>query len=145
MTQTQPAGRPRDGSPLLLDTHAWVWWVNGSSELPERARQLVGAAILGERLWVSAISAWEVALLAQKGRLTLTLPVREWVARNETIAGLRFLPLDAGIGLRSVELEGLHADPADRIIVASAERLDAVLLTRDERLTAYPGVRTVWG
>jgi PIN domain nuclease of toxin-antitoxin system len=95
-------------------------------------------------LWVSAISAWEVALLVQRGRLVLRLPVREWVARSESLSGLNVLPVDAAIGLHAVELTGLHADPADRMIVASAELLGAVLCTRDERLRDYGGIPTVW-
>ncbi len=95
-------------------------------------------------MWVSAISAWEVALLVQRGRLVLRLPVREWVARSESLSGLHFLPIDAAIGLRAVELAGLHPDPADRMIVASAELLGAVLFTRDERLRAYGGIPTAW-
>jgi PIN domain nuclease of toxin-antitoxin system len=112
--------------------------------LPNPARRQVQAAFTEDRLWVSAISAWEVALLVQRGRLVLRLPVREWVARCEALSGLHFLPVDTAIGLRAVELSGLHPDPADRMIVASAELLGAVLLTRDERLRAYGGIVTAW-
>jgi PIN domain nuclease of toxin-antitoxin system len=121
-----------------------VWWVAESRELPDRARREVQTAFADHRLWVSAISAWEIALLVQRGRLTLRLPVREWVARNEALSGLHFLPVDTAIGVRAVELTGLHSDPADRMIVASAEQLGAVLITRDERLRAYGGIPTAW-
>jgi PIN domain nuclease of toxin-antitoxin system len=129
--------------PLLLDTHAWVWWVNGGPELPDGVRRQIDAARSDERLWVSAISAWEVSLLAQRGRLVLRVPVREWIARCEALRGLRFLPVDNAVAVRSVELEGLHADPADRMIAASAEQLAATLVTRDERLRAWGGVETL--
>jgi PIN domain nuclease of toxin-antitoxin system len=135
---------PRFDTPLLLDTHAWIWWVAGSAELPIRTRRHVQAAFAEDRLWVSAISAWEIALLVQRGRLELRLPVREWVARSEALSGLHFLPVDMTIGLRAVELSGLHQDPADRMIVATAELLAAVLITRDERLQRYGGVSTMW-
>jgi PIN domain nuclease of toxin-antitoxin system len=121
-----------------------VWWVAGSRELPNRTRRQVQAAFAQDRLWVSAISAWEVALLVQRGRLTLRLPVREWVARSESLSGLHFLPINVTVGLRAVELTGLHQDPADRMIIASAELLGAVLITRDERLRAYSGIATGW-
>jgi PIN domain nuclease of toxin-antitoxin system len=75
----------------------------------------------------------------------LRLPVREWVARSEALSGLHFLPVDTAIALRAVELIGLQPDPADRMIVASAELLGAVLVTRDERLLAYSGTRTARG
>jgi PIN domain nuclease of toxin-antitoxin system len=118
--------------------------VAASAELPNRTRRHVQAAFAEDRLWVSAISAWEVALLVQRGRLELRLPVREWVARSEALSGMHFLPVDTAICLRSVELAGLHQDPADRMIVASAELLAATLVTRDERLQRYADVATVW-
>jgi len=136
--------RARAVTPLLLDTHAWVWWVAGSRELPNPTRRQVQVAFAEDRLWVSAISAWEVALLVQHGRLVLRLPVREWVARSEALSGLHFLPVDTTVGLRAVELGDLHQDPADRMIVASAELLGAVLVTRDERLRRYGGVSSMW-
>src|SRR5437667_10390512 len=105
--------------PLLLDTHGWVWWVAESRELPDGARREVQAAFADHRLWVCAISAWEIALLVQRGRLVLRLPVREWVARNAALSGLQFLPVDTAIGVSAVELTGLDSDPADRMIVAS--------------------------
>jgi PIN domain nuclease of toxin-antitoxin system len=136
-----PPGRDH----LVLDTHAWVWWVNGGPELPPRLTAAIEAARADGRLWVSSISVWEVALLAHRARLTLRLPVREWVARCEALSGLRFLPVDNAVAVRSVELAGLHADPADRLIAASAQQLGAVLVTRDERLIAWGGVPTLWG
>jgi len=96
------------------------------------------------RLWVSSISVWEVAFLVQRGRLVLTYGIREWVTRNEAVTGLRFLPVDNALALRSVELQNLHRDPADRIIVASAERLRATLVTRDERLQSLETVTSIW-
>jgi PIN domain nuclease of toxin-antitoxin system len=133
------------GAPLVLDTHAWVWWAGGADGLPPTVRRRVQVAFAEARLWLSAISAWEVALLVQRGRLVLRYPVREWIARAEALAGLRFLPVDTGIAIRSVELPDLHPDPADRLIVAGAERLGATLVTKDERLRAYAGVATLWG
>jgi PIN domain nuclease of toxin-antitoxin system len=133
------------GAPLLLDTHVWVWWAGGADDLPSSVRRQVQVAFADARLWISSISAWEVALLVQRGRLVLRYPVREWIARAEALAGLRFLPVDTGVAIRSVELPDLHPDPADRLIVASAERLGATLVTKDERLRAYPGVTTLWG
>ncbi len=144
MSVGPPAAAP-EAPPLLLDTHAWLWWASGDPALPAGLRRRLQAAFAGRQLWVSAISAWEVALLVQRGRLELTLPVREWIGRSQALRGLRFLPVDVALGVRAVELPDLHADPADRLIVASAERLGAVLATRDQRLRAYAGVATTWG
>ena len=60
--------------PLLLDTHAWIWWVAGSSEMPLPLRGRIQDAYAARRVWASAISAWEVALLVQRGRLSLRPP-----------------------------------------------------------------------
>ncbi len=138
-------GEGGGGAPLLLDTHAWIWWVNGGPELPESLRRRIEAARVEGNLWVSSISAWEVTLLVQRGRLELRGSAREWIARCEGLSGLRFLPVDNAVAVRSVELAGLHADPADRFIAASAEQLSATLVTKDERLSAWGGVPTVWG
>ncbi|MDQ3700180.1 MAG: type II toxin-antitoxin system VapC family toxin [Chloroflexota bacterium] len=144
VTASIPDAAGGAASPLLLDTHAWLWWLNDSNDLPSSVRLQIQAAYDDARLWISAISAWELALLVQKGRVELRLPVREWIARAEALAGLRFLPVDNGIAVRSIELPDLHADPADRLIVASAERLGATLVTKDELLRAYSGVATLW-
>ena len=140
-----PAAREPDEPPLLLDTHAWVWWAAVDDALPAAVRWRIQVAFSARRLWVSAISAWEIGLLVQRGRLELTLPAREWIGRCEALSGLRFLPIDVALAVRTVELPDLHADPADRLIVASAERLGAVLVTRDDRLRRYAGVTTTWG
>lgn len=129
---------------ILLDTHAWVWWVSDPGQLSRPARQAIESSA-PEPLRVSAISAWEVALLVARGRLELTLPVAEWVARSEALPMLQFVPVDPQIAVRSTRLPGrLHADPADRMIVATALVLGATLLTKDGRLRHYPHVTSVW-
>lgn len=138
------AGGSADTDLIVLDTHTLIWWAAGSSDLPAALRRQVQTALVQDALWASSISAWEIAMLVQRGRLVLSVPVREWVARVESIRGLRFLPIDNALGIRAVELPDLHGDPADRLIVATAERLGATLVTRDERLRAYAGIKTLW-
>jgi PIN domain nuclease of toxin-antitoxin system len=130
--------------PLLLDTHAWVQWITEPSSLTPPTVSLIGAALADNRMWLSTVSTWEIALLVARGRLGLGIPVRDWVARTESLDGLRFMTLNNGLALRAVELPDLHGDPADRFIVASAEYLGATLVTRDERLRGYARIRTVW-
>ncbi len=129
---------------IVLDTHAWVWWVAGDSQLSATASREIDHAMGAGRLYVSSISAWEVALLVRRGRLELTMEVGDWIARSEALPFLGFVPVDNRIAQRSVELTGLHDDPADRIIVATALSLGARLATRDRRLRAFDGVQTVW-
>jgi PIN domain nuclease of toxin-antitoxin system len=129
---------------IVLDTHAWVWWVSGDSQLSDAAGREADRAMGTGSLYVSSISVWEVALLVRRGRLELTMGVADWVARSEALPFLRFVPVDNRIALRSIDLASLHPDPADRIIVATAVALGARLITRDRRLRAYPQVETLW-
>jgi PIN domain nuclease of toxin-antitoxin system len=129
----------------LLDTHAWVWWAGDPGRLSRKARRAITAAIERGRLYVSSISAWEVALLVATGRLRLTLDVEAWVARAEALPFLEFVPVDNRIAVRATRLPGtLHNDPADRMIIATALTLGAEVVTKDEKLRSYPHVRTVW-
>ncbi len=129
---------------IVLDTHAWVWWVTGDRRLSATAAGEIDHAMGAARLYASSISAWEVALLVRHGRLELTMEVADWIARSEALPFLTFVPVDHRIALRSVELDLPHPDPADRIIVATALSLGARLVTRDRKLRASDGVETVW-
>ncbi len=130
---------------IVLDTHAWVWWVAEPRRLSSRVQELIQASVVGASVCVSSISCWEVALLAKRGRLDLTMDVGDWVARSEALPFVKFVPVDNHIALRSVSLpEPLHDDPADRIIVATALALGATLVTMDRRLRRYRHVKTIW-
>lgn len=131
---------------LLLDTHVLVRWLAEPESLSEAARDAIRAALdAGETLQVSSISVWEIALLVAKERLRLTVDVHEWIARAEALPFLRFIPVDNEIALRSVELPPpLHADPADRILAATAELRKLRLVTADRRLRDYSPIETVW-
>ena len=130
---------------ILLDTHAWVWWVNDSQELSPAANKAINTAREESAIYVSSISAWEVALLAAKGRLQLTMDVEDWIVRSEALPFLSFIPVDNRIAVRSITLPGtLHSDPADRIIIASALTLGASIVTKDEKIKRYRHVKIVW-
>jgi len=84
-------------------------------------------------------------MLVERGRLTLTLDVVEWLRHAQSVRATIFVPVDNDIALRAARLpDFLHRDPADRIIAATAQGLGAVLVTGDQRLLAYDRVRTVW-
>ena len=129
---------------ILLDTHAWLWWLGDPGLLSGPARERIASAERDATVAVSAISAWEAAVLVKKGRLELTLSVAELVAHCERLPVLRFLPVTPRIGIGSVALEPLHPDPADRLIVATARAHNAILVTKDARLLAFDGIRTLW-
>ncbi len=123
----------------LLDTHVWIWLVNGGPEgLLLAATDAIRRASAESALAVSAISVWEVAMLESKGRLQLHMDCIEWVSETTRRAGLRIIPLSPEIAVASTRLPGdLHGDPADRIIAATARREGAILVTRDRALLGY--------
>ncbi len=127
------------GGPIVLDTHVWLWLVGGE------ASQLASAAVeeierVGRRgdVLISAITVWEVAMLAAKGRITLSRPVDDWVRLALQAPGARLLALDPEIAMESTRLPGsAHGDPADRILIASARVTGGRLATRDRQILEY--------
>lgn len=130
---------------IVLDTHAWIWWINDPGQLSNVARKAIDAAMAKDSLHVSCISSWEVALLVQRGRIQLAIDVRDWIARCEAMPFLTFVPVTNDIAIESVRLPDFpHPDPADRMIVATAMSLGGRLVTRDDKLRRYSNVRTIW-
>ncbi len=130
---------------IVLDTHAWIWWVSSPTLLSETAKRIIDEAITQRSICISSISAWEVAVLESRGRLKLTMSAGDWVAASEALPFIDFVPVSNNIALKSVQLpDALHDDPADRIIIATAISLGAVLVTKDEKIRNYPHVKTAW-
>ena len=131
---------------IVLDTHALLWWVSTPDRIPRKSRRLLDTAIAEKKsILVSSISLWEIALLVERGRLELTMPVTVWLSHLEAIQWLTFVPVDNGIAVRSVQLDAFpHRDPADRIIVATALGQNATLITADDRLRGYSPLRSSW-
>lgn len=130
---------------VLLDTHVWVWWNVDPDRIPARLRKVIERASVDNALYLSAISPWEVAVLVEKKRLVLAMEVSVWVEQALDERGLSLYPLSPAVAVASTRLPGaFHQDPADRIVVATARELGAVLLTKDERILAYAGVESRW-
>ncbi len=122
----------------LLDTHAMVWLAEGLPDLGSEARAAADRALADDRLAVSAISFWEVAMLQGKNRLELSQPLEAW--REELLAlGLVEVPLTGDAGIAAATLPDFHSDPADRLIVATASLLRAELVTADDRILGWIG------
>jgi PIN domain nuclease of toxin-antitoxin system len=124
---------------LLLDTHVWLWYAEGLSDRlrPAHVKQL-DELCRKEGLFVSAVSVWEVGALVRKGRVQLSVPLRDWVDKTLSTRGIRFMPLDAATAAESTQLPGeLHGDPADRFLVATARVHGATLATRDQAIIDY--------
>jgi len=127
-------------SPLLLDTHVLVRLIDGNQKLGVRAREAIRLAYSEDRAVVSAITPWEIALLISKGRLTLEREVLTWIHAALAVPGVRLIPLEPEIAVSSTRLPWeMHPDPADRILVATARHLGAMLVTADQALLDFSG------
>ena len=131
--------------PTLLDTHAWVWWVTEDRRLSAVAKRAIGRGEARGDVLLSLISVWEVAKKIEKAQLVLDRPVDQWLELAVTRPGLHLVELTRPILVESCRLPPpFHGDPADQLIVATARDRDAVIITRDEKVRAYPHVRSLW-
>ena len=123
---------------ILLDTHALIWLVEADSKVGENVRELADQALKGNELATSAITFWEVAMLAQRKRIALSLPTEAW-RRRLLDMGLMEIPITGEIGITAAELKGFHGDPADRFIAATAILGGGTLVTADEAILGWSG------
>ncbi len=132
---------------IVLDTHALIWWVNGDSKLSVRARKVIELEMTvdGGKILISAITAWEIAMLINKNHLVLTMDLNEWLDTVVSIDAVQFVPIDNEVAIQSVQLPGdFHPDPADRMITALARHYSAMLVTSDDKIRNYRHVKTIW-
>jgi len=124
---------------LLLDTHIALWLDSGDDRLRPSTRALIdGCWRNGGTLFLSAITAWEIALFADTGRIDLDLPAEAWVQRFVDRPGIEAVALDHLTASRGYQLHHLeHRDPADRLLIATAIRLACPLVTYDDRITGF--------
>jgi PIN domain nuclease of toxin-antitoxin system len=126
---------------IVLDTHTLLWMDRNDSALGAQARQQIEEAWRSEGVAVSAISFWEAAMLAQRGRIVLPVPIEVW--RAELLqAGVQEIAIDGRIALLATSLADLHKDPADRFIVATALAHQALLVTADSKILSWAGLLT---
>jgi PIN domain nuclease of toxin-antitoxin system len=120
---------------IVLDTHAAIWLTTDHG-LGRHSQRIVDKALREDRLAISTITFWELAMLTAKGRLRSLKSASE--RRSELSAtGVREIPLTGDIAILAAELEGLDGDPADRIIAATAIAHDATLVTADQKLLRW--------
>ncbi len=130
---------------IVLDTHIWLWWLSSPEKLSEAAAKSIDYESKSGQVYISSISAWEVAMLVARGRLELSIDVSDWLAVSESFPFIRFIPVDNRIALQSVRLPGvMHNDPADRIIVATALVMNASVVSADRKIIAYPAIKCIW-
>jgi PIN domain nuclease of toxin-antitoxin system len=123
---------------ILLDTHIWVWLISGNPTLSDKTLKIFDEAAAKGKLFVPEIAVWELATLVAKKRLTLSLPIKNWVQEAMQKPGIAMAPLSWEISIESTMLPAvLHADPADRIIIATARIHKYHLATRDDKIHKY--------
>jgi PIN domain nuclease of toxin-antitoxin system len=124
--------------PLVLDTHVWIWLVQGDPTLAPETRDMIRAAANTGNLRIAAITLWEVAVLASRGRIELSEQTLPWLEDAVARSGTVVEPLTPRVAAESCQLPGsFHRDPADRIIVATSRLTRAALMTRDRSILDY--------
>jgi len=127
---------------ILLDTHAWLWWVTDEGPLsPIATAEISAAASVG----IPTVACMEVAALVRRRRIELTEEVETWIARALVQDRVEPVPLTPEIAVRAGSFgDEFVGDPADRIIYATAIVTGRRLVTRDRFLRRFDPARTVW-
>lgn len=128
---------------IILDTHAWFFWVNDNPDL--LSKPALEAIESEGTLGVSIISCWEIAMLVLKERLKLNLDVLNWIEQALKYPGIKSLPIDPQIAVLSTRLPGaFHGDPADRLIVATCMKHQAPLVSKDKQIQNWGNIHVIW-
>lgn len=127
---------------ILLDTCSFLWLVSDQNQLSEKAKTAIESS--KESLFISSISAFEIALKCRSKKIRLPLPVKAWFDGAINFHGVREVPITSEIAIASVLLPPLHNDPCDRIIIATAMVNKMYILSPDRLLAKYERPRVVW-
>ncbi|HEY2570786.1 MAG TPA: type II toxin-antitoxin system VapC family toxin, partial [Solirubrobacteraceae bacterium] len=116
----------RDDGVIVLDTHAWLWWLAAPERLSPAAEQAIEQA---SRIGVSTLSAWEVAMLVGRGRISLDRDVSLWVRQGLADERVESLAPSAEVGVAAglLDAQSFPGDPVDRLIYATARAAGATL------------------
>jgi PIN domain nuclease of toxin-antitoxin system len=127
---------------LLLDTCALLWLAADQRSLSLNAKNAIKEH--PQELFVSSISAFEIAVKSRSGKLKLPLPPQEWFSEAIKFHGIREIPVTSGVAIFSVQLPLLHNDPCDRIIIATAHLNSMHIVTGDTLLSRYDQAKVIW-
>ena len=125
----------------LLDTPAFLWWNSDDPQLSQPARDFIADG--HNEVYLSAASAWEIAMKAQEGRLTLPQPPDQYVAERLTRHRFLALPIELSHALHVFSLPEIHQDPFDRLLIAQSQLERLPILTKDAEIARYQ-VDIVW-
>jgi PIN domain nuclease of toxin-antitoxin system len=126
---------------VILDTHAFLWWIADSDRLSRRAREILGES--GNTLFLSAASAWEIVLKQQIGKLKLPQPAGKYIPSQLAMNRIDTLPISLSHTLRLADLPLHHRDPFDRILIAQSIVERMPIVTADP-LFAHYSAKTLW-
>ena len=124
---------------ILIDTHILIWLADGdSSKISPKIKNIIENVFQRRFIYVSAISLLEISRLAKRNRVHLSVPIHEWIKQILSFPDFKIIDLDYKIAVESYNLPGeFHADPADRIIVATARVHNIPLITMDRQMLDY--------
>ena len=129
---------------LLLDTHVLLYWLGADDRLSDEQVRLINRASADRPLWVADISLWEIATLVHLRRLRLQTPLRDWLEAAVAPPLVRRVSISPAVAAEVAQLpDTFPRDPADRVIVAAARAIGAILLTQDERIIGSGLVPTI--
>ena len=125
---------------IVLDTSALLYWTLDPANLSQVARKVIEQA---DRILISSISIWEIALKVKRQKLVIPLPIGDYAERLQRLESLEITPVDDKSWLANLNLPWEHRDPADRTIVALARRFNCPLVSSDHVMADfYPN--TIW-
>ena len=131
-------------SPVLLDTHVLIWSLSDFENLSDQTKEIIDIAKNQQKLLVSSISLWEIAMLKSKRRINIYKPIKEFLKSIVEIEGIKIVDITYDIAADStLLLDNFHGDPADRIIAATAINKEAVLLTRDRQILEWAALGNI--
>ena len=125
----------------LLDTHAFLWWNLDDPQLSEEVRTFIGTG--RNEIFLSAASAWEIAIKAAKGRLELPDSPDKYVSDRMRLHHFTALPVELSHALEVYKLPPIHQDPFDRLLIAQSQLEDMPILTADAEIGRYQ-VQVIW-
>lgn len=126
---------------ILLDTHAWIYYLGDPDALSEPAMKAISEA---ETLGLSIISCMEAAILIRKGKIQINQSLESWMEQMTNVYRFDILPITPSIVIRANTLPDFHPDPADRIIAATSIAHGIPLITKDRILTSRKDIQTIW-
>ncbi|MDD4889611.1 MAG: type II toxin-antitoxin system VapC family toxin [Phycisphaerae bacterium] len=126
---------------ILLDTHAFVWFVSDFKRLSDRA--LTAMKDPGNELLLSTASAWEIAIKATVGKMNVATPVHAFIPKHLAANRILPLPVELSHAMRTADLPLHHRDPFDRLLIAQAQVERIPIISADRQFAKYD-VEVLW-